>query len=645
MAAVSNLQAQLAQDSGGNPGDGRRSSVELYKFMDRIWNSIHHMYYLTDWSYISGELFQEPQLASGAPFVPGRPQETPEPSPGASLRRANYQNKGKGGSVGGSTFELGSPLEPEGLGNGFHSHNGETPASPEVPCAQPSLPPSQVPVTPKSPAPVPSDIGEGPAAGTAPGKGGKGKGGGGTPKNAAIYESGMYWKFPGLVKVCTRESWCTCAHLDFLHFPSLIYKTSYTFPLIYSPGWNGTSLQRTEGAAKLVQKPWRCSKIKKNASWWKTMRDQSCFFYTCVPTWSCLAFPGNCNLPPVYAYMHLKLHLSPAQETTWPRFWKKRARLKLWNFEWRRLWGMRKQIGPKGVGIPQLAFLWPLTIGLSDSLKSYTWRMSTIFLDRVSPSLLSHPWSLKVYDQFCKAVGIFQRSRSSKWSPSRGRVQNSHYWWVWVLNYQGQGSWKTWKHGSWGSNWFIVQLWGHHQRCNYHVPWQSIHFWYIYIYNPSIPFPPTNEISHSSHLPGLVGTLPLRTRLQVSPHLQLKPIACQWFSKTKIPSVPWHLIWPLRFTWSKAIGILRFKIWGYITSYVDQMGKKIDKVDELQDRTYNQNDISIESIYQRHSCRTSWKVLGHNEHRSYLVPVKTGSRSFWVRVLTNNCEDLDVDGL
>lgn len=43
MAAVSNLQAQLGQDSGGNPGDGRRSSVELYKFMDRIWNSIHHV--------------------------------------------------------------------------------------------------------------------------------------------------------------------------------------------------------------------------------------------------------------------------------------------------------------------------------------------------------------------------------------------------------------------------------------------------------------------------------------------------------------------------------------------------------------------------------------------------------------------------
>ncbi len=58
------------------------------------------------------------------------------------------------------------------------------------------------------------------------------------------------------------------------------------------------------------------------------------------------------------------------------------------------------------------------------------------------------------------------------------------------------------------------------------------------LYTPSIPFPPTIEILHSSHLPGLVRTLALRTRLQVSPQLQLKPIACQWFSKTKILSVP-----------------------------------------------------------------------------------------------------------
>ncbi len=156
---------------------------------------------LNSFFHILGELFQEPRLASGAPFVPGCPKETPQPSPAAEVRRAQYQNRGKGlsPSVGGSTLALGSPIQPDGLGNGCQSHNGFSQASlpDNVVPESPAPPPSEAPVTGRSPAPKPSDTSGGLPAGTLPGQG--------DGKSQNIYESGMYWKFPGLVKGCTCE--------------------------------------------------------------------------------------------------------------------------------------------------------------------------------------------------------------------------------------------------------------------------------------------------------------------------------------------------------------------------------------------------------------------------------------------------------
>ena len=77
-----------------------------------------------------GDLFQQPKLASGGLFVPGHPPEHDMVSPDGDARRSAYQIK-KNPPLSG-TMSLGdqtpvSPEQPDGVGDGCHSHSNGFP--------------------------------------------------------------------------------------------------------------------------------------------------------------------------------------------------------------------------------------------------------------------------------------------------------------------------------------------------------------------------------------------------------------------------------------------------------------------------------------------------------------------------------------
>ena len=149
-------------------------------------------------------------MAAGE-FAPGLPEEVPE-TPENAAARAKYQRRRKDL---GSTMVLGetetpptqrvfSPEQPDGVGNGTHSHNPiETPKR-EIETVK-LAPPSSTPVEPvpdKSPAETPptstskpdkSPMGTLPSAKTAK-----------TKPASDIYADGTYWKY---------LDWCGIAHL------------------------------------------------------------------------------------------------------------------------------------------------------------------------------------------------------------------------------------------------------------------------------------------------------------------------------------------------------------------------------------------------------------------------------------------------
>lgn len=137
-----------------------------------------------------GELFPEPKVAPGAPFVPGLP---PQPSPDSDALRANYQKRVRGDAeqCSGSTLALtpnppqspSSAEAPEGVGNGLHPEGNHFPeASNSNLMPQPS-PSGAEPSPPQNEAPASAPTA--PVGSRAPSK--------------SVYENGTYWKFLGLL--------------------------------------------------------------------------------------------------------------------------------------------------------------------------------------------------------------------------------------------------------------------------------------------------------------------------------------------------------------------------------------------------------------------------------------------------------------
>lgn len=89
-------------------------------------------------------------------------------------------------------------------------------------------------------------------------------------------------------------------------------------------------------------------------------------------------------------------------------------------------------------------------------------------------------------------------------------------------------------------------------------------------------------------IPGKVQWVePTSLRLRALNMQRCKP--SQWFNKIKIPSVSWVLLVCDSVWWHYSLIILFMQTQsslGCMTSYTDQMGKKLDKVDELQDTTF-----------------------------------------------------------
>jgi hypothetical protein len=140
-------------------------------------------------------------MAAGE-FAPGLPEEVPE-TPENAAARAKYQRRRKDL---GSTMVLGetetpptqrvfSPEQPDGVGNGTHSHNPIETLKREIETVK-LAPPSSTPVEPvpdKSPAETPptstskpdkSPMGTLPSAKTAK-----------TKPASDIYADGTYWKY------------------------------------------------------------------------------------------------------------------------------------------------------------------------------------------------------------------------------------------------------------------------------------------------------------------------------------------------------------------------------------------------------------------------------------------------------------------
>ena len=153
-----------------------------------------------------GELFQQPVLASGGLFAPGHPPGHVLVSPKADDRRAAYQVKKN--IPHSATMILGdqspvSPEQPDGVGDGHHSHNkfpDETPP-PDAKFMEDTLPDdTESELPPGSPEHVeapPPPAPEGSGATAVPKPGGESKRY--LDENGkTIYQNGLYWKLLSL---------------------------------------------------------------------------------------------------------------------------------------------------------------------------------------------------------------------------------------------------------------------------------------------------------------------------------------------------------------------------------------------------------------------------------------------------------------